>query len=129
MQNKDELPPSAFLYNLIQIVIMCLMHPIFAGVICVEGGTQNVDEFWYRIRRLNWKRIMIKEQEVKELEGREVDSLCKFSKFQELELEVQGGKGRSYHMDLGKFYEFLQEHDSAYIFPLYFGVEGKSVGV
>lgn len=71
---------------------------------------------------------MIKEQEVKELKGREATALCKFSKFQELELAVQGGKGRNYHMDLGKFYEYLQEHDSAYMFSLYFGVEGKSVG-
>ncbi|KAK7471339.1 hypothetical protein BaRGS_00036014 [Batillaria attramentaria] len=98
------------------------------GIVCVEGGTQQVDEFWYRVRRLNWKRIMIKEQEVIELEGREIASLCKFGKFQELELEVQGGKGRNYHMDLGQFYEFLQEHDSANIFPMYFGVEGKTVG-
>ena len=87
-----------------------------------------MDEFWYRVRRLNWKRIMIKEQEVKELKGREATTLCKFSKFQELELEVQAGKGRNYHMDLGKFYEYLQKHDSAYMFPLYFGVEGKNVG-
>lgn len=98
------------------------------GIICVEGGTQQVDEFWYRVRRLNWKRIVIKEQEVIELEGREVESLFKFDKFQELELEVQGGKGRSYHMNLGQFYEFLQKHDAASIFPMYFGVEGKTVG-
>ncbi|XP_076468323.1 RWD domain-containing protein 2A-like [Babylonia areolata] len=98
------------------------------GVICVEGCTEDVDEFWYRIRRLNWKRLMIKEQEVKEVQGQKIAELCRFSKFQELELEVVGGKGRSYHMDLGKFYEFLHEHDSAYIFPMYFGVEGKNVG-
>ena len=87
-----------------------------------------MDEFWYRIRRLNWKRITIKEQEVKQLGGLEPIALCKFSKFEELKLAVQGGKGRNYHMDLGKFYEYLQEHDSAYMFSMYFGVEGKAVG-
>lgn len=96
------------------------------GIVCVEGATQQVDEFWYRVRRLNWKRIMIKEQEVIQLERREVSSLCKFGKFQELELEVQGGKGRNYHMDLGQFYEYLQKHDSGDMFAMYFGVEGKA---
>ena len=71
---------------------------------------------------------MIKEQEVKELgSNQSVASMCKFGKFQELELDVHSGRGRSYHMDLGKFLEYLQEHDSAYMFPMYFGVEGKSV--
>ncbi|KAK7097059.1 RWD domain-containing protein 2B-like [Littorina saxatilis] len=98
------------------------------GIICVEGATEGVDEFWYRIRRLNWKRIMIKEQEVMELDGKKPSVLCKFLKFQELELEVQGGKGRNYHMNLGKFKEFLEEHDSGYMFLMYFGIEGKSAG-
>ncbi|KAL8558367.1 hypothetical protein ACOMHN_061246 [Nucella lapillus] len=78
------------------------------GVICVEGSSQSVEEFWYRIRRLNWKRLTIKEEE--------------------LNLEVVEGKGHTYHMDLGKFRHFLQEHGFAHIFTLYFGVEGKSAG-
>lgn len=97
------------------------------GIICVEGESCQVDDFWTRLRHLNWKRIVIKEQETMEVQGREIPSLCRFSKFQELELDVHGGKGRSYHMDLGKFCDFLQEHESAYMFPVYFGVEGKSV--
>lgn len=98
------------------------------GIICVEGGTRQIDEFWFRIRRLNWKRLVIKEQEVVELDGKKISSLCKFENFEELNFEVQGGKGKRQHMDLGKFYEFLQERDCAYIFPLFFGVEGKGVG-
>lgn len=34
--------------------------------------------------------------------------------------------GRDYHMDLGKFAAYLTEHDCKQIFPLIFGVEGKS---
>ncbi|GFS19852.1 RWD domain-containing protein 2B [Elysia marginata] len=99
------------------------------GVICAEGATCDVEEFWYRIRRMNWKKICIKEQEVvpfpKEDSATKHDSVFKFGPFFELVLDARGGKGREYHMDLGQFSTFLQEHDSGHMFSLFFGVSGK----
>ncbi|RUS90276.1 hypothetical protein EGW08_001965 [Elysia chlorotica] len=100
------------------------------GVICAEGATCDVDEFWYRIRRMNWKKICIKEQEVVPfpkdgVAGTKNDSCFKFGPFFELVLDARGGKGREYHMDLGQFSTFLQEHDSGHMFNLFFGVSGK----
>ncbi|GFO18266.1 RWD domain-containing protein 2b [Plakobranchus ocellatus] len=99
------------------------------GVICAEGVTCDVDEFWYRIRRMNWKKICIKEQEVipfpTDTQGSDKTSLFKFDPFFELVLDARGGKGREYHMDLGQFSTFLQEHDSGHVFSLFFGVSGK----
>ena len=53
------------------------------------------------------------------------DSIFKFAPFSELVLDARGGKGREYHMDLGQFSTFLQEHDSGHLFSLFFGVSGK----
>ena len=30
------------------------------GVVCIEGYSRPVDEYWHRLRRLNWKRLAIK---------------------------------------------------------------------
>ncbi|ESO88493.1 hypothetical protein LOTGIDRAFT_165633 [Lottia gigantea] len=97
------------------------------GVMCVEGYSSIVEEFWYRIRRMNWKKIAVKEKEDFEIDPNEgIDKYKKFSDFQELSFDVQAGKAREYHMNLGKFFDYLVKHDSKHIFPLYFGVEGKS---
>ena len=96
------------------------------GVICVEGYSSMVDEFWYRIRRLNWKRLVIKEQETKEIGNDDIRKHTKFDDFEEKVFDARGGKGREYHMDLGQLYDFLVQHDSGQIFSLYFGVEGRA---
>ncbi|XP_014787219.1 RWD domain-containing protein 2B [Octopus bimaculoides] len=96
------------------------------GVICVEGHSSQVEEFWYRVRRLNWRKIAIKEKEEIDMGDADVEQFCKFCAFEEKVFDARAGKGREYHMDLGKFYEFLEKKDLGYIFSLYFGVEGKS---
>lgn len=96
------------------------------GVICVEGYSQNVEEYWYRVRRMSWKKIAVKEKEQFHLGDKDLKEFQKFSSFEEMVFDARAGKGREYHMDLGKFYEFLQERDLGWIFSLYFGVEGKS---
>ncbi|XP_005090780.1 RWD domain-containing protein 2B [Aplysia californica] len=96
------------------------------GVICAEGFTCDVDEFWYRIRRMTWKKICIKEQEVDPSPSSgDLRDGCKFDSFSELVLNARGGKGREYHMDLGQFNTYLQEHGSGHIFNLFFGVDGR----
>ncbi|XP_074651190.1 RWD domain-containing protein 2B-like [Tubulanus polymorphus] len=97
------------------------------GVICIEGYSRNVDEFWHRIRRLNWKRLVMRDRQEVELDDRLcINDVQKFTKFEEMVFDARAGKGREYHMDLGLFYKFLKEHDCSEIFSLYFGVDGTS---
>ncbi|KAK6168476.1 hypothetical protein SNE40_021000 [Patella caerulea] len=100
------------------------------GIICVEGYSSLVEEFWYRIRRMNWKKLAVKEKEDYKIDNEnDFKKYKKFPNFEEIAFEVQGSKAREYHMNLGLFYEYLVKHDAKYIFSLYFGVEGKSNAV
>ena len=108
------------------------------GIVCVEGREQAVDEIWTRLRKLNWKRLAIKEREtISEGSTGDGDVGCssgkllknqglKFDDFEEISFDVKQGQGRNYHMDMGKFLEFLKSHDCERIFRLYFGVDGSS---
>ncbi|NXA45331.1 RWD2A protein, partial [Nothocercus julius] len=96
------------------------------GVICVEGIRENCDEFWRVIRYPNWKHISCKHVESIDTEGN-IDSLRLFPTFEDLQFQAHGDYGlrNDYHMDLGQFREFLEQHQSAHIFQILFGVEGK----
>lgn len=96
------------------------------GVICVEGYSRSVDEYWHRLRRLNWKRLIIKEKEENDIIEDTLAEHRKFKNFEEKAFDARGGKGREYHMDLGMLYDYLEKHQSAHIFQMYFGVEGKT---
>ena len=96
------------------------------GVICIEGHSSQVEEMWFRIRRMNWKKIAVKEKEDFQIKKKPIERFRKFDTFSELSFEVKSGKGREYHMDLGMFREFLKQRDCENIFCLYFGV-GKTV--
>ena len=95
------------------------------GVVCVEGYSRPVDEYWHRLRRCNWKRLVIKEREETEMGDQDIEKFRKFGAFEEKVFDARGGKGREYHMDLGLLNAYLKEHDSGHIFAVYFGVEGK----
>ncbi|KAL3878371.1 hypothetical protein ACJMK2_030730 [Sinanodonta woodiana] len=95
------------------------------GIICVEGYSCDTEEYWQRLRSLNWKRITVKEREECDIGSDDITVYRKFSNFEEKTFEARGGKGREYHMDLGKLYEFLEKHGCGQIFSVYFGVEGK----
>ncbi|XP_009071777.1 PREDICTED: RWD domain-containing protein 2B [Acanthisitta chloris] len=95
------------------------------GVVCVEGLQSSCEEFWSRIRRLTWKRILIRHREDVALEGGGHDEIQKQRKFSTLEekcFDAHGARGN--HMDLGQLYNFLEEKGCADIFRMYFGVEG-----
>ncbi|KAM8809770.1 RWD domain-containing protein 2A isoform 2-T2 [Eudromia elegans] len=96
------------------------------GVICVEGIRENCDEFWRVIRYPNWKHISCKHVESTETEEN-IDSLRLFPSFEDLQFQAHGDYGlrNDYHMDLGQFREFLEQHQSGHIFQILFGVEGK----
>uniref|UniRef100_A0A8C9FVQ8 Small nuclear ribonucleoprotein Prp3 C-terminal domain-containing protein n=1 Tax=Pavo cristatus TaxID=9049 RepID=A0A8C9FVQ8_PAVCR len=95
------------------------------GVVCVEGLQSSCEEFWSRIRRLTWKRILIRHREDISLEGgclAEIQKQRKFSTLEEKCFDAHGARGN--HMDLGQLYQFLEEKGCADIFQMYFGVEG-----
>ncbi|NXM76677.1 RWD2B protein, partial [Serilophus lunatus] len=95
------------------------------GVVCVEGLQSSCEEFWSRVRRLTWKRILIRHREDVSLEGgghAEIQSQRKFSPLEEKCFDAHGARGN--HMDLGQLYRFLEEKGCADIFQMYFGVGG-----
>ncbi|CAM4419015.1 RWD domain-containing protein 2B [Caretta caretta] len=94
------------------------------GVVCVEGPQSACEEFWSRIRRLTWRRILIRHREDISLDGShaEMQKQRKFSSFEEKVFDAPGTRGK--HMDLGQLYHFLDEKGCADVFQMYFGVEG-----
>uniref|UniRef100_A0A7M4F4Y8 RWD domain containing 2B n=1 Tax=Crocodylus porosus TaxID=8502 RepID=A0A7M4F4Y8_CROPO len=95
------------------------------GVVCVEGLQSTCEEFWARVRKLTWKRILIRHREDMSLEAghAEIKKQRKFSSFEEKVFDAHGNRGN--HMDLGQLYHFLDERGCADIFQMYFGVEGR----
>ncbi|KAG8518479.1 RWD domain-containing protein 2B [Galemys pyrenaicus] len=95
------------------------------GVVCVEGPQSACEEFWSRLRKLNWKRILIRHREDIPLEGTddEMESRRKFSNFEEKVFSVNGARGN--HMDFGQLYQFLNAKGCGDVFQMFFGVEGQ----
>ena len=86
------------------------------GVVCVEGDSTDTEEYFSRLRHLNWKKITCRHKE-EEIEQR------KFGDFKELVFHVHGsGDDR---MDFGEFFQFLTKHDLGEMFKILFGIEGK----
>ncbi|XP_053312452.1 RWD domain-containing protein 2B [Spea bombifrons] len=92
------------------------------GIVCVEGPQHFCEEFWSRIRKLTWQRILIRHREDIPLTG-SVLNLRKFPAVEEKAFDVHGPRGN--HMDLGQLYQFLNENGCANVFPMYFGIEGR----
>lgn len=101
------------------------------GVVCVEGAQDACEVFWARVKVLTWKKIMIRHREDVPLAGRPedggeartLDSLRKFSGFEEAMFDPHGNRGN--HMDLGQLYHFLHERGLRDVFQMYFGIEGR----
>ncbi|KAM9037103.1 RWD domain-containing protein 2B [Sarcophilus harrisii] len=95
------------------------------GVICVEGSQSTCEEFWARLRRLSWKRILIRHREDITFDGThdEMQKQRKFFNFEEKVFDTNGNRGN--HMDLGQLYQFLSAKGCADIFRIYFGIEGQ----
>ena len=90
------------------------------GIIHAEGSISCVDEFYSRLKALNWKRLSCK---LKEDFGAESPTIArKFSDFQEISFDPHGN--RDYHMDLGKFFRFLKNNGLEDKFEILFGVKG-----
>jgi hypothetical protein len=95
------------------------------GIICIEGFSCMAEDFWHRIRRMTWKRIMMKDREDIEIGEKSVDDFRKFGKLEEKYFDPCQGKGRGAHSDRGMLFQFLEEHGCCGIFPVYFGVDGR----
>lgn len=95
------------------------------GIICVEGYSEDIDDYWSRLRALNWKKICVRERENIEIGEKDIKQFRKFDNFEEKVFEARAGKAREYHMDMGLFCDFLNDHKLGHIFSVYFGVDGK----
>lgn len=93
------------------------------GVVCLEGDEYNVEEYFSRLRRLNWKKITCRHRE-KGAADKSIDEQRRFTGFDELFFEIHGT--RENHMDMGQFRHYLDQHDLGYIFQILFGIEGKT---
>ena len=93
------------------------------GVVCLEGNEDDVNDYFGRLRRLNWKKITCRHREAGD-ESLSFDEQRKFKGFDEIFFDVQGT--RENHMDMGQFFQYLEKHDLGYIFQVLFGIEGKT---
>ncbi|KAK2912917.1 RWD domain-containing protein 2B [Channa argus] len=101
------------------------------GIVCVEGSQSACEEFWSRVKVLTWKKIMIRHREDIPLDHqgedsrsvKSIDSLRKFTGFEEAMFDPHGNRGN--HMDLGQLYQFLNEKGCCDVFQIYFGIEGR----
>lgn len=95
------------------------------GIIVIEGHNDDVENFWGRIRRMQWKKLTMKEKEDRDVGANSVDDFRKFEGFEEKYFEPRQGKGRSAHADRGLLYQFLEERGCGKMFNMYFHVDGK----
>jgi hypothetical protein len=106
------------------------------GIIICEGIQSNVEEYWRRLRSMNWYKIQIREHQNFEITNSEdIIQLKKFSSFEErvfqtnedliptenIELKIRN----EYGSDMGLLFKYLSEKGFSSIFNLYFGVDGK----
>lgn len=92
------------------------------GVVCIEGNECDVEEYYSKLRRLNWKKITCRHRETGD-KTQDIDSQRIFTGFGELAFDIHGT--REGHMDMGQFFQYLEKHNLGRMFTILFGVEGK----
>lgn len=96
------------------------------GIICVEGNQRNSEDFWQKIRSMQWKKIsLIHREDLTADDSTKFEELRAFHDFEEKHFDPRTGKGREVHMDLGLLFQFLQERGFSDIFQMYFGIKGR----
>ncbi|PAA85701.1 hypothetical protein BOX15_Mlig024601g2, partial [Macrostomum lignano] len=93
------------------------------GIVCVEGPESAVEEFWQRLRRLNWKKLTMKEKDVCPPDATEAvrRQFKKFDDFRELSFNARPGRGREVLQDWGLVIRFLEDKGLGRVIPVYFG--------
>lgn len=90
------------------------------GIVCIEGEKDDCEEWWSRIKAMNWKKIV-----VKKIEDYPDGFAKKFTGFEEISFQSSGNRGSDHHMDMGELYKYLTDHDCSYVFVDYFGISGR----
>ncbi|XP_012268251.2 RWD domain-containing protein 2A isoform X1 [Athalia rosae] len=90
------------------------------GIVCIEGDSRECEDWWQRIKAMNWQKILVKYKEDESLENNNLDNHRKFSTFQEISFPSSDR-----HNDMGELYRYLTEHNVQYVFKELFGLEGK----
>ncbi|XP_050300012.1 RWD domain-containing protein 2A [Anthonomus grandis grandis] len=106
-----------------QLKVNGFIMPGKPGIICVEGGACDVNEWWQSVKSMNWKKIFCKITESTK-EDAQQDNFLKFKDFMEIVFESHGPKFN--HMDMGEFSKYLEQKDLGYIFKDLFGVEARN---
>lgn len=124
IKRKDILDLS----NEYQLSGFCM--PGKPGIICMEGTESNCNDAWKIIRSWNWKKINVKHEEKEDLESEHcdnesIDKLRRFSGFDEIGF-VKNSNTRDYHMDMGEFSKYLDQHRCLYMFKVLFGFEKQN---
>jgi len=95
------------------------------GVICIEGHRSNADNFWQRIRSLQWQRITLVHREDCAL-STDIDSFRRFENFEEkCFVNPQKSSGHGTHLDRGQLLQFLQQNGCKDVFQFFFGIDVK----
>ncbi|KAG8182620.1 hypothetical protein JTE90_009983 [Oedothorax gibbosus] len=99
------------------------------GFICLEGFKRDCSDFFQNLKQMSWKKLsLVKEETEESSKESSIDSFRKFEDFQEISFQVRRGPAKEYHMDMGQFLKFLEEHSCGYAFHDLFGIEGHVSG-
>lgn len=96
------------------------MWPGKPGVICIEGTFDNVEEVTKAIKSWQWQKLKIVKIENcnNDVEG----DFSRFSGFEEI-LTGDGDDGEDVKMDTGRFFKYLENHQSSNMKMELFGFE------
>ncbi|GFV49666.1 RWD domain-containing protein 2A [Trichonephila clavipes] len=96
------------------------------GFICVEGRKKECYEFYQLLKHMCWKKLSLAKEEIEEATKLNQKNFKRFQDFQEISFSVRRGPAKEYHMDMGLFLKFLEEHKCGYAFHDLFGFRPAS---
>lgn len=94
------------------------MWPGKPGVICFEGGYDDVEEAVKTIKSWQWQKLKIVKTEVKE---KKVENFYRFAGFKEILTNEDDAENAK--MDTSEFFKYLESHRSTYMKKELFGFE------
>ncbi|GIZ02439.1 RWD domain-containing protein 2A [Caerostris extrusa] len=95
------------------------------GLICCEGTKNDCCEFYHQLKLMSWKKLSKVKEEIEELSESSAQNFRRFEDFQEISFSVRRGPANEYHMDMGQFLKYLEDHNSGYVFHDLFGIEAR----
>ncbi|XP_068144765.1 RWD domain-containing protein 2A [Drosophila tropicalis] len=99
-----------------QLKLSGFSRPGKPGIICIEGDSTNVQEYWRSIKSLRWQKITLVRTETKQRKRR-------FENFTEQLFNAEGSSNSEEGiMNMGQFIKFLDDHGSGYMKAELFGL-------